>query len=252
MTRLKKTLLTMAASILLAAILWSFYQTRAVFLTIEQSSGQKMTIKLSRLEVRALESFFRHIICCDQWAYTLFGYKPVSFGGNTRFFSSFASLFPLECCMRDGWKVWQKIQLPHPHFAIWSEPASWSEDTNLLFIANRNSVSEILNTHIQDFQALTLRKFDDVTDLLQDIPEKSLARDILKGNETLLGILLGYGRENSYLFCDLSAGHHPIVWDIAVTKPIIDRCFSKLLTFRNPDIADIELPLEGHPKPLLT
>lgn len=242
MTKSKIIILIIAISVFITVTLWGFYQTRVVII-IDQYNGRKTTINMSRWEAGFLESFFRHSICCDQWGYTLFGCKPLAFSGKSRFFSSLASILPPEYCMRKGWKVLQKLHLSHPNFAIWSEKASWSKNVDCIYIAHRKSISEVLRLYNQDFCELAHHDYIDADELFQNIPKHSLMRDKLNQNETLLGILLGYGRDNSYLFCNKMVNHKDLnIWDQEIEQPIIKRCFKKLITFRDPEISDMLFP----------
>lgn len=227
-------------AVILGLLIWVYQMSEKVFL-IDQKNGPTITVRISRWEANCLESFFRQNICCDQWAYTMFGYKPISLGGG-RFGSSLRSILPPAYSMRKGWKIWQKLQLPHSHFVLWREASHWSKDVDFIFIANKNCVAEILSSYAQDFCELTQKNYSDVDSLLQDIPKKSLINGKLKNQEVLLGILLGYGRKNAYLFCDETVHKDVNIWDPEIEKPIIESCFKKLNTFRDPDISDMLFP----------
>jgi hypothetical protein len=243
-SKLKKTFGIFATCVLILIIFWYFYQTKEIALTIKESSGREFSIKLSRCEARDLEVFFLHNICHEGWAYTLFGYKPISFGCKDRFFSSIASIIPPAYGMREGWKVWQKIQsqLPHSRFVIWCEHSPWSVNFDCIFIANRESVSETLRLNAEDFQNLLPQPFMNSGELLDEASKKSLITDVLHQDEMLLGILLGFGRGNAYWFCHTEDHTGGFIWEPEIEIPIVESYMRKTCTFRDPEISDMLLP----------
>lgn len=194
---------------------------------------------MRRIDAKNLESFLRYSICADQWGYTLFGCKPLSFTVQHKIAFSLPSLLPPAYSMRKGWEVWKKLSIPHPDFVLWSEPSPWSCDVERIFIGYREGIDKIVEKYREDFLALSQYRGGK---LLENISDAAPLEDLLLHQEVLLGILLGFGRENCYLFADPSQEKSADIWQTSFNEQIISRFFRKMYLLQDPDIEDMLLP----------
>jgi len=166
-------------------------------------------------EQRDLEAFFRHLIVQESCGFTFFGEKPMSLGGfwelNDLIFSQEVLDpigFILETCgskniqIQKGWKTWTKYRhlFPENNFLIFDSKFNFSNNYHLIICINKRTFSESFNRNIESFQ-LILGKDISSEKLIQLFQkEKENFYAVLNDHHGLLGILLGYGKENSSLF----------------------------------------------------
>ncbi len=145
---------------------------------------------------KRIEYLFRELIIYHAAGYTLLGNKPVSFECVSKpvckmdLLLLWHTFFPSNLKRYYAWKTWQKYEhlFNKGNFLIWSEPSPWIENGELIVIANNHQVKQILQKHERDFA------------LLKNLETKVLFKESLQSHDGLLGILLGYGRTNSWLF----------------------------------------------------
>jgi hypothetical protein len=157
----------------------------------------------SQKERKILEDFFHALIYKNGFGYVLLGSKPSSFvvyekilpKGNN-WFDALCSLLPKNRIIKEGWETWKKYGCVQSSFPLWEEPTSFSPNSFRIVIANPQRLKEIIEQCQDDFREVLKTKITE-EDLLQHIP---LFRDALRNHEALMGLLLGYGRRNSWLF----------------------------------------------------
>ena len=167
---------------------------------IEVSKTASFICKKDR---KRLEYFFRRFIFWEDGGYVLMGSKPCSIAPlrdpgclNSQFLSS---LMPSNLRFWLGWKTWKKYEryFPHPSFSIVQEKQE--NGTSLLLLINKNEFLNVVVAHRDDFEKTCQRSMDP-NQMLIEAESKPLLGGILQGNDFLIGILLGYGRKNSWLY----------------------------------------------------
>lgn len=172
-------------------------------------------IELPRKDVKHLEYLFRELIVYNSAGYTLLGKKPVSFECFTkpRFEWDLSYLWHTFCPPNlkkyRAWKTWQKYEhlFNRGDILIWSEPSPWIKNGELIVVASKKQIEQVLQENQEDFIAFT------------DHKPKALFSKVLHSHEELLGILLGYGRTNGLLFHEHTH---------ALLKPIFSEEISQL------------------------
>lgn len=142
---------------------------------------------LTKKEKKALQLLFERFLFFDQFAYTLFGTKPLSI----------ASLPNTEEA-RLGWGAWKKIeqQLRSPKFTIREYSINRRK---FILVANLEQIDRVCKENLDLFVSRLGAKVS--TEIVKDcIMKDGEFFQRLFQDEACLGTLLGYGKLNSELF----------------------------------------------------
>lgn len=194
------------------------------------SKEQRTTLQnelspLSIEEQGTLKEFFDHHFFFSDFAYTLFGSKPMSIG----------RLQPTQKA-RDGWASWKKIKMAFnsKEFVI-REYALHGND--FVLVANLNSIGQVYRQNQKLFDQIFDGKM--TADALIDcIKEDGPLFQKLMHNHLLVGLLLGYGIHNAELFSQnqnlpnekkvalspSSGKTHPIFYIFSKVMPVSFAC----------------------------
>jgi len=185
--------------------LWN--NSRLVDLQIYLSSGSNYTLTLPNRDKARLDYFFRELMLHDGAIYTLVGNKPISLGGyfkpNQSFFLRiYQSLFSSDFKMFLGLQIWLKYQhlFPHSKFLLWVEQSPWIEKANIILFVNKEKAASLVKNYSQDFCTVLEQDEISLDELLRRSKNYPFFLTVLKKHEGLIGTLLGYGRENAWLF----------------------------------------------------
>jgi len=154
-----------------------------------------------------LEWFFRGF-----WesSYVLFGTKPMAFTFIKDphhphvehifdFMDSITDCHPSAQVEIKGWEVWKKYNhLFKSSNFIFLE--NQEEAGNEIFVINKRSFLDKVGENLDCFQEVLGRDVTPEQILELCLKSKNIIKDALKGHDGLLGILLGFGRHNSYLY----------------------------------------------------
>lgn len=152
---------------------------------------------------KSLNEFFFSVMYTDHGSYTLFGDKPVAFSGywvSPRMSLRGSELS--EIFFFRNWQIWKKYEnrLKILKYIFIEEPCLLNRKNKVdIFFINKKAFIKMVDEHIEFF-----KKFlgPDITgrSLLEEVERKKNLTSVIKKNQMLLGILLGYGVHNSYLF----------------------------------------------------
>lgn len=161
-------------------------------------------------EVRSeLEPFFRMIFSKSEFAYTLFGDKPISF--YSYFDKQPAEIFlyakPLEPRLEQHFKLYRKYEhlFNTQNFLLLDQPCisdkfSTSGFSRDILIINKRALIEIVDKHKDIFTARLSAPITGKTLLAEIEAKKNVLYEVLREDELLWGILLGYGTHNAQLY----------------------------------------------------
>ena len=182
--------------------------------SLNQNPEQVISSVLSSLtkeDKAVLEHFLRELLIQESGFYTLFGDKPITMSNSLdlnkcsdeyiRFIFTRRSGIPYLFSLNKGWDLWRKIQpkLSNSNFCLRRFDNQSSKDIEFILI-NKKAFLETAEAHIETFQTV-LNSNITSHDLLSEFMTQSfLIRDVLKGHTSLIGILFGFGKENSVLF----------------------------------------------------
>lgn len=152
-----------------------------------------------------LEQFFQHLLWSEQFAYTLFGNKPLSIIGCKKILPNgeiVGKNLQFYHVLIQYWNVWKKYEslFPmHDYVLLAKEDENWIQ----IMLINRRSCLETISAHLDLFQEALDSKLTPNELLDQIIASKDLFRHGLKNHYSLYGLLLGYGLENAMGFEEL-------------------------------------------------
>lgn len=153
-----------------------------------------------------MEALLQSMIFEQGFGYTLFGNKPVSLAGyflnpsfDTIFFSKRNSFFPIA----EAWSLLEKNVLCHlqgNYILLKQVDRTKNFSTFQVIIINKSSFLQTVTEHLDLFCELLEKKIDPKELLDEVILNQTSLWHILKGNQALYGIILGYGKKNSLAF----------------------------------------------------
>lgn len=162
-------------------------------LQIDLPSGK---LQLSQKDSEKLEYLFRDLIVYGDAGYTVLGNKPVSF--ITFFKPEFRwdwtflwhAFMPSNIKKYHAWKTWKKYQhlFNQGNICMWSEQDPCCDYAELIVVLNKNEFKKVLHENADDF--ISMKEMDP-----QSVFDRSYQL-----HPNLLGILLGYGKQNAWCF----------------------------------------------------
>ncbi len=153
----------------------------------------------------ALEFFFRIAVAFDSFGYALFGDKPIAISGFYEWKDSSDIRFDSICSnvqMRDGWETWKKHEHLFPmknYILVKCENLVDNDFAAILFI-NKNAFLKTVQENLSDFRSILGDEVSPENLLLKFLECEDVFGEVLKNHEGLIGTLLGYGRNNAWLF----------------------------------------------------
>jgi len=205
----------------IAFLFWEYSQEVKTPVRFLDKQSEEHTLLLSVRDKKRLFHFMRMLFAEDNFAYTLLGSKPVSWAcyrnplpfGNVSVFRD--SLKKYQRTLRLGWKTWSKYRHLFPSTTFWAESPKCHPGGVSILIVNEERFNQVVNNNKQDFQDVLNREVVDGFQLLKEAQDLSLMNEVLKGHQALMGIVLGYGRDNSWEFLKGAEKRKPLgcVWD---------------------------------------
>jgi hypothetical protein len=171
---------------------------------------------LNDQERKAIEDLFNHFFFFDEFAYPLFGSKPMSIG---RFFDSF----------EPAWKAWEKVA-PLFQSREWILTKYSFHEKEFVLIANLSLIEKVYFENKAIFDQALGEKMT-IEDLKSSLKAKNELFQKVMQNDLLLGVLLGYGARNAQLFAANDRAHlkpftaiHPIFYYFSKIPPPYFAC----------------------------
>ncbi len=169
----------------------------------QQSKVAKLLKSIPSEDRVYLEFYFRYLLFDDPLAYVIFGDKPMALSGFWNPTPSGNCLTPNishnSVILRKGYELHKKYQhlLPSKNFIfVFRE----SDDYTEIALVNRKNFLKTTANSIEEFQKILGKKISGATILDRFVIEKEIFEKPLKENHALLGLLLGYGKKNSFRF----------------------------------------------------
>lgn len=168
-----------------------------LFFTQQLFAGSKIDglDSLSLNERSQLRIFFRKGVEIEGLGYSLFfSNKPVC-------------LYPISKLKNQsyrariaakGWEVWKKHEnsFCHENYLFFEERAPFSASVQHIFIVNKSALYRCLQIYYKEFAEILGDTFSPEA-FVSELKEKKQLRALIKNDEMLLGILLGYGKESA-------------------------------------------------------
>lgn len=156
-----------------------------------------------------LAVFLSGILFSDDCSYLLFGSKPIAVAECEKFTSFHFSRYwmcEMDFKAAKGFEVFKKYQHLFSSDNIIVRLDEDEEGCSVLMI-NKKNLLKTLKEHIHDFK-LVLGPQVTIESLFAQITRKDHLADVVNHHEALFGILLGYGRNNAWLFHEKGALLH--------------------------------------------
>ena len=206
---MKKKLLFSALCLLLSYLV---YEYRPVLVRIcGNTPEESFAISMPYADKRRLESFFRYHCLVENWIYTLAGAKPVTFSCIHKPFTSelffwydpltWVSWYEGEARTRE-WKTWRRYQhyFLKSRFHIFESCDPQWKNSIALVLVDSYQLDRALREWKQDFQRILQKDRIDANELLLEAQTRPFLSEVLKNHDALIGIILGFGRENAWAF----------------------------------------------------
>lgn len=170
--------------------------------------GKEVSVILAAMpkyDRNKLEWYFREALGWSQFGYVLLGEKPMALDVIAQTLKPFESysrfrfaMSPRRMQIQSGYKTWNKYKkfFPMPNFVILEER---EKDNLLVFLINKNIFIEKINQNKNDFEIILQRTVTGEM-LLDESASKPLFKEILANHDGLIGIVLGYGRDNAFFY----------------------------------------------------
>jgi hypothetical protein len=176
----------------LVPLLFIFFATVSLFGNCVEEGLQKVSPE----NREKMESFFEYVIKLDHAGHVLyFDNKPISFIGI-----SLES--EVDSKFREGWYSFKAHQQYFPSKSYVFDERIKIFDTCKcihIFLINKKAFRDCIHRHQKLFQEI-LGETIDGSQLLKEIEKGKHLMELIKENEILLGVLLGYGEESSRLY----------------------------------------------------
>lgn len=235
------------------------------------SPEENFSIPMTLKDKKRLEYFFRDVCFLNAWAYTLLGSKPMSIHQYTKPLKAIRNVVfhpelseilltcfwppdiqeicylfnPEQLKIKNGWDALNKyIRRIHSNrFALFSFD---KDDIVVLVLVDKIKLMEIVDNHSDDFK--------EILETQKISPQELMIEDnlylFLKSihSEGLLGTLLGFGRDNAWLFqkykeTNLSPLDRPMngAWEDQ-EKGYLEKICKKTRSFYPWDVSDLFYP----------
>lgn len=183
-------------------------------------SGKAHVLVLSKKDKKRLFNFMQEIFAGDSFAYTILGSKPVAWATYrtllpfTTWSAFYSSLDKYNRTMRLGWKTWEKYRHLFTSAYFFQEEVTNHPGFSSILLVNEQAFNAAVDKNKEDFQQVLKSEPIDGKTLLRLAKNHPLMGEVLQGHQALLGIVLGYGRNNSWEFLERSKVRNPLdcVW----------------------------------------
>lgn len=174
----------------------------SLFLSFNKRSSVVSKIQEIPLSDRsAIDTFFRIFLLKNAGAYVLFGDKPAAFDAYftacpEEIISSNNRSVWENMQLRKGWEAWEKYKHLFPSKRFLLQSRLTDDDRVEIVLLHKQRVVRIIKENLTDFQHIL-----GTSDVLEQYEQGTLPFfDVLNRHHALLGIILGFGKRNSWLF----------------------------------------------------
>ncbi len=178
-------------------------------------------------ERKTLEWFFRMVIAGDTFGYALFGQKPIAVCvlgepmAEVYWVEDWIDHIPTSLChenlkMIQGWEVWKKYQhlFPSRNFAFFVSENFVDNGMKALVFMNKKAFLKTVKENWCDFKSVLGEAITPESLMEEVLCSSDVFGAVLKHHQGLIGIVLGYGRHNAWLYHE-----REVIWKkIAVEK----------------------------------
>lgn len=189
------------------------------FLFFKNSNSMARNLKrIPQDERKCLELFFRASFAYDGLGYTLFGDKPITatvylepkeLRNNSFADCTFCSLHPENLRISKGYGILEKYKhfFPSQAIAIVNSKNFVDNEFKCVLSINKKVFLKAIDDNLNDFRAVLGNEITPELLLEQVLNSKDVFGEVFKHHQGLIGTLLGYGRNNAWLFHQREEGY---------------------------------------------
>lgn len=161
--------------------------------------------KIPKKDQEILEDFFSNMISFEYFGYVLFGEKPMAAAGFDAIFAPEESLGEAaikQSRIRLGWQTWEKYAwlFPSENFVLRLSKNSHLPSFHWIVIINKEMTLKCVKNNLNVFKLVLGKSATPELALDALIAKEDIFNDVLNKHDGLLGLLLGYGKNNSMKF----------------------------------------------------
>lgn len=165
-----------------------------------------------------MKAFFQHAIQHDQAAHVLYcDNKPACLIATVIKHKN--KPFNEVLCLK-GWRAFKKHEhlFPHPQFMFSENIVEFDDAFKVLhvYIIKKESLEKCLEAHSDLFQTTLGPQFS-TEQFIARLEQGEALHSLLQGNEMLLGVVLGFGRESSHAY--ISPKDNPQYGSVILKQP---------------------------------
>ncbi|NGX38861.1 MAG: hypothetical protein KR126chlam1_00176 [Chlamydiae bacterium] len=171
--------------------------------------NQKLDL-IPEMEKDYLKYFFHYLLCFDSSAFVFFGDKPMSLSGyfdledcelSDQYIDPYSFINFSNSKLKKGWEMWKKHRrfFPSQKYLIVQVPHE-NQSYKFIILINKVNFLKVVNENIDDFQRILGEQITAKSVLKMFSNPKGYFQEILGNHHALLGLLLGYGKGNTWLF----------------------------------------------------
>jgi hypothetical protein len=199
--RLSKLKLTCWLAIFLLPFLFCFKHPHSV---------SHQLASLSHDERESLEFLFRSGVAFDSFGYCLFGDKPLSVLVYCKtpsipedtLYSYHSRFYSVNKKINQGWETWKKTKhkFQLKNFEIIESRNFIDNNFSAIVLINKKAILATVSSHIEDFRSILGHHITAPLLLEEILKSQNIFGEVLKNHQGLIGTLLGYGRNNAWLY----------------------------------------------------
>jgi len=172
------------------------------FTSCAKKDSNNILSQLSKKEKKYIESFFFNLLLYDRGIYVLHGSKPISCS-IIRFNSEYEEIkkhFPSSYQYQDWLRI--KDRVPMTNYIITAKDIpAWNTPTmKEVYFVNVSNTLMVFLEYYDDFKKLYGKDFDPLEKIYEIQEEKSEFWDKILTDYYALGLIFGYGKNNSLCF----------------------------------------------------
>jgi len=207
-----------AGAVLVVLGLWQYHQSQLVTVHYLDNAGHECQIDMPRKDRHRLERFVYQLFAWGNFGYVILGTKPLAW-------EMFRYLWPLTTWrdwemalydsstdLRRGWKTWEKYKHLFPDSNMWIEHEEGHPNYSSIFIVNESNLERVFQACKKDFDVVLGGHIETGAQLLSEAKHQSWFAGVLQEHQALMGIVLGYGPDNSWMFWKSCNERRPAGW----------------------------------------
>lgn len=188
------------------AILIAIFLLLTALSFLTEPSFEKKLQRIPPRDRAHLDAFFRILILKEGGGYVLFGDKPAAFTTFSSIQNPSLGLFQIRKyehenkLIKEGWQTWEKYSDLFLSKKFILECKRINADLHEICLINKNRFQQAIKGNLKDFQQVLGSQISP-NQLLEDYQKDTTSLfHHLHEHHALLGILLGFGTKNSWLF----------------------------------------------------